>query len=218
MALNNVLVAIYGSITYLPLSGQHPSTVAAANGPTVSPELPAPLLHLGGALADWGGTWSRPQARPACCLDAHPQDTGWLKEKDLKGPLQTPCPKFQVKRRGETLGIKTGHPSLKDPSFHAHCTIGSSSILAPSFQAWEVEKLCLPPQAALVLGLVRKRFPCFSTLVISPSIPDSAPIPSLIGAICCPLSLPHPQLPPLGILLAMRAIMMSSKAPICVNC
>lgn len=199
--------------------------MAAASGPSVPPELPTPLLHLGGALADGGGTWSRPWASPACYLDAHSQDTGWLKEKDLEGPLQTPCPKFQVGRRGETLGIKIGHPSLsitfekvfKDPSLHAHCTIGSSSTPAPSFQAWEVERLCLPAQAVLALGLVRKRFLCFSTLVTSPSVPD-CPIPSLIlGATCCPLSLPHPQLPLLGILLATRDIMRSSKAPICVN-
>lgn len=62
MTLNILLVSTSGSLTYLPLPGQHPSTVEAAAGPRAPPELPPPLWHLGEALADlgWGGgTWSR---------------------------------------------------------------------------------------------------------------------------------------------------------------
>ena len=64
MTLNILMVSTSGSLTYLPLPGQHPSTVEAAAGPLAPPELLPPLWHLGEALADLGGaggegTWSR---------------------------------------------------------------------------------------------------------------------------------------------------------------
>lgn len=80
MTLNILLVSTSGSLTYLPLPGQHPSTVEAAAGPRAPPELPPPLWHLGEALADLGvggGHLEQNLGAAACWPDAHPHDARW---------------------------------------------------------------------------------------------------------------------------------------------
>lgn len=96
--------------TCFPL-GQQPSMVAAATGPSALPELPAPLLHLDGTLADWRA----PEAAPGHRLPAI-----WMPALSL---LVSLC---------ITLNIPLGKV-FTGPSFHVHCTVGSSSILTPSF-------------------------------------------------------------------------------------
>lgn len=130
------------SHTCLPL-GQQPSMVGAAIGCSALPELPAPLLHLDGTLADWRA--------PEAALGHH-LPAVWMPILSL---LVISCITFNI-----TLG-----KVFKGASFHAHCTVGSSSILTPSFRAWKG----LPIQVDLTHGLVSKiiRFLCFSTVVIS---------------------------------------------------